>query len=84
MKKECHSGNITVHNIGHTVRNLRKLNGLTQIDLAELAGVGKTSVFDIEKGKPTVRLQTLLQVLDALNVRLTLTSPMDHGEQSHA
>lgn len=57
---------------GHAVRAHRKAAGLTQLELARLAGVGKTVVFDIEKGKATVRLATLLRVLDALSMRLEL------------
>lgn len=62
--------------LGETVREHRKAAGLTQQELAVLAGVGKTVVFDIEKGKPTVRLATLLRVLGALNLRLDLHSPL--------
>ena len=49
---------------------------MSQSELATLAGIGKTSVFDIEKGKPTVRLATLMAALRALNIALTLTSPL--------
>jgi len=44
--------------------------------LAELAGVGKTSVFDIEKGKATVRLSTLLAVMHVLNIDLVMRGPL--------
>jgi len=49
---------------------------LSQRSLADLAGVGKTSVFDIEKGKPTVRLATLMAVLHVLNIDLVLDGPL--------
>lgn len=64
--------------IGHCVRQNRKNANLSQIELARLAGIGKTAVFDIEKGKETVKLKTLLAVLKALNIQLTLKSPIDH------
>lgn len=54
----------------------RRRAGLTRVQLAELAGVGKTVVFDIENGKDTVRLATLRKVLDALNIRLEWSSPL--------
>ncbi len=60
---------------GQTIRDHRKAAGLSQAELARLAGVGKTAVFDIEKGKATVRLATLLRVLDTLNLHLELRSP---------
>jgi transcriptional regulator with XRE-family HTH domain len=37
--------------IGNIIRFHRKKSGLTQKALADIAGVGKTVVFDIENGK---------------------------------
>jgi DNA-binding XRE family transcriptional regulator len=48
---------------------------VTQTELARLAGVGKTAVFDIEKDKPGVRLSTLLRVLSVLNIEIELRDP---------
>ena len=62
--------------LGETVRLSRKAAGLTQIELAELAGVGKSSVFDIEKGKTRVQLDTLLNVLRILEINLKIESPL--------
>ena len=62
--------------IGAVVRYHRRRSGLSQSELAALAGIGKTSVFDIENGKQTVRLATLMAALRALNIALTLTSPL--------
>ena len=61
--------------IGQTIRLFRKKAGLTQRQLAELAGVGKTVVFDIEKGKPSVQLDTVLKILSVLNIKLKLEPP---------
>jgi HTH-type transcriptional regulator / antitoxin HipB len=57
------------------IKKHRKIAGLTQIGLAELAGVGKTVVFDLEKGKETVQLNTLLKILKVLNIRIKFESP---------
>jgi y4mF family transcriptional regulator len=57
------------------VRHHRRLSGLSQAQLAKLAGVGKTVIFDIEHGKESVQFDTLKKVLDALNVKFTLQSP---------
>jgi HTH-type transcriptional regulator / antitoxin HipB len=62
--------------IAEVVRYFRKQSGLSQQQLALLAGIGKTAVFDIEKGKDTVQLNTLLKVLDSLNIQLHLTTPL--------
>ena len=62
--------------IAHAVRTHRQTAGLTQKQLADLAGVGKTVVFDIEKAKASVRFDTLKKVLDALSIELRLESPL--------
>lgn len=66
----------TVLKIGRIVQFHRKEARLSRIDLADIAGVGKTVVYDIENGKETVRLTTLLKVLGALNVSIFLDGPL--------
>ena len=63
--------------LAQTIRRHRKAAGLSQIALAKLAGVNKKVVFDLEHAKPTVRLATLLRVLDVLNIQVALTSPLE-------
>jgi transcriptional regulator with XRE-family HTH domain len=54
----------------------RKKSGLSRNQLADLAGVGKTVIYDIEKGKETIRFSTLQKVLAALNIKINFTSPL--------
>ena len=54
----------------------RKKSGLSRNQLADLAGVGKTVIYDIEKGKETIRFSTLQKVLTALNIKITFISPL--------
>jgi len=54
----------------------RKAARLSRIQLAELAGVGKTVIYDIEKGKVSVQLDTLAKILKVLNITLVLKSPL--------
>ena len=54
----------------------RKKSGLTRNQLADLAGVGKTVIYDIEKGKETIRFSTLQKLLKTLNIKITFTSPL--------
>lgn len=61
--------------IAKIVHYYRKQSGLSQQELARLAGVGKTVVFDIEKGKESVQLNTLLKVLDILNIQMKFETP---------
>ncbi len=62
--------------LAHAIRYHRKKSGLSQSGLAALAGVGKTVVFDLEKNKPSVRLDTLLKVLRVLNIGVFFRSPL--------
>ncbi len=62
--------------IGDIVKFHRKKAGLNQKGLAELAGVGKTVIFDIEKGKETIKYKTLINVLHVLNIKIELKSPL--------
>ena len=57
---------------------------LTQHELAKLAGVGKTVVFDIENGKRTIRFNTLLAILETLNITLEWNSPLKNVFQRSA
>ncbi len=66
---------MTSQQIAKTIQYFRKQSGLSQQQLAQLAGVGKTVVFDLERGKATVQLNSLLKVLEALNIHLELVTP---------
>jgi HTH-type transcriptional regulator / antitoxin HipB len=68
--------------IAQLVRTIRKKSKLSQKQLADLAGVGKTVVFDIEHGKDTVKWDTLKKIFDALNITLTLTHPLINPEEA--
>ena len=54
----------------------RKRSGLTQQELAELAGVGKNMVYEIENGKQSVRLDNVLKILQVLNIEFDFKSPL--------
>lgn len=58
------------------IRCHRRKSELTQNQLADLAGVGKTVVFDIEHGKETVQFNSLKKVCRALNITISLESPI--------
>lgn len=60
--------------LAREVRRKRKLLRLTQKELADLSGCGPDFLYDLERGKPTVRLDKLVSVLDVLGLRLKLES----------
>lgn len=63
--------------LGEKVRFLRKQAKLTQVQLADLAGVGKSTVFDLEKGCTTLRIDSILPILAVLNVDIRLSVPLE-------
>lgn len=54
------------------IKSLRKKSGLTQVEFAIRAGVGLRFLRELERGRPTVRLDKLMQVLDFLGYHLEL------------
>ena len=67
---------MNVEQLGRIIQAHRKAGGLSREACARLAGVGKTVVFDIEHGKETVQLATLLKVMHVLNISIRLESPL--------
>ena len=57
------NANPTSERIGEAVRAERKRQGLDQRTLALVANVGERSIYRIENGEQTVRLDVLLRVL---------------------
>jgi transcriptional regulator with XRE-family HTH domain len=62
--------------IAEVIRLHRKAAKLSRVQLAELAGVGKTAIYNIEHGKESVQLDTLHKILNVLNIKIVLTSPL--------
>ncbi len=67
---------MTSKEIGKIVLYHRKISGLSRVNCAMLAGVGKTAIYDIEHGKETVQINTLFKVLNVLNIQMTFSSPL--------
>ena len=58
--------------MGKALRGARKKLGLTQAQLALAAGAGVRFIVDLEAGKPTLRLETVLRVIDSLGGEINL------------
>jgi HTH-type transcriptional regulator / antitoxin HipB len=67
-----------INDLPEVIKFHRKQSGLTQKALADIAGVGKTVIYDLEKGKETVQLDTIKKVLTVLNIKIKLQSPLIH------
>lgn len=55
---------------GGRIREERHRQNLTLHDVAELAGLGYTTVHKIEKGDPGVRVENLARMVEALGLKL--------------
>lgn len=62
--------------IATTIKKHRKIANLSQIELANLAGIGKTTLFEIEKNNENVSWKNIKAVLIVLNINVTFQSPM--------
>ncbi len=72
-----HQNNIimTAKEIGDLVTERRKLFGLTQDDLAEMADVSPNTVRKVERGKANPTVETLLSLGSILGFQLELKIP---------
>ncbi len=68
--------------IGLRVRQARDTLGLRQDELALAAGVSTRVVHQIERGKPTSRLDILLRVLEALGLAIEISQRRSAGERA--
>jgi y4mF family transcriptional regulator len=58
--------------LGELVRSVRKAQGLTQLDVAGLAGLSNRFVIDLERGKETLQMQKVLDVLSLLGLEVAV------------
>jgi HTH-type transcriptional regulator / antitoxin HipB len=68
----------TPEDLAKLVRSRRKELGLTQVELAELAGVSSRFVFDLENAKPSVAMDRVRAVTRTLGLTITMqVTPID-------
>ena len=58
--------------IGKAVKSRRLEKGYKQYALADLAGVEQSSLCAVEHSKKNTRIQTLMAIADALDVKLSV------------
>jgi transcriptional regulator with XRE-family HTH domain len=62
----------SAESLGAAIRHYRKQAGLSQEQLAELAGLHRSYLSGLESGKETEQLRRILRVLRQLGVRMTV------------
>jgi y4mF family transcriptional regulator len=58
--------------LGAAVRRQRRSLGMTQLEVSTLAGCGPVFVYDVERGKPGLRLDKLVDLLQVLGLQFAL------------
>ena len=56
--------------VADRIKKIRKKKGITQEQLAELAGLNRTHLYRLESGKQSMTLRTLKLIADTLDVRV--------------
>lgn len=56
------------HAIGNKLLAIRKKQGLTQAEVAEVAGLSDRTYADIERGTVNMRIETILRICEALHI----------------
>jgi y4mF family transcriptional regulator len=62
-----------LESLGRQIRDRRNYLNITQVDLAEIAGVSLRSLIDIEQGKGNPSLNQLMKILDVLGMQVEIT-----------
>jgi len=65
----------TLEGIGRTIRQTRKVMGVTQKYLTLTSGTGLRFIIDLEKSKPTCQFGKVLTVLHTPGIALELNVP---------
>ena len=58
--------------LGLLIRDARKAQALTQMDVAGLGNTGNRVIVDIENGKPTVQLKKVMDLMAILGLQLVV------------
>ena len=56
--------------IGVMIRDARKIQSLTQADLAAISNTNRMFISDVERGKATCQIGKILSVLSALGIAI--------------
>ena len=71
VKKEYEKSKLT-HEIARLVMKARIEKGITQTELADLAGTKQPAIARIESGYCNIRIRTLNKIAEALEVKFTI------------
>ena len=59
---------LDMREIGNKLLAIRKRTGMTQVEVAEAAGLSSRTYADIERGTVNMRVETILHICEALHI----------------
>ena len=65
--------------IGQAVRQQRKQLAMNQLDIAGMGNTGNRFIVELERGKPTIQLQKVLDVMDLLGLEMVVRPKSTRG-----
>lgn len=75
---------VDARKIGKKIEDIRKKGKFSRKELSMLAGVGTTAIYELEKGYGNTKLSTLLQIVNALNIKIELKAPFVDASNEEA
>jgi len=69
--------------LGEAIKHCRKLKKITQADLADMTGTSVKFISDVERGKDTVQLDKVFDLLGALSLRIYVAKEPLGQERGH-
>jgi y4mF family transcriptional regulator len=66
-----------MNDLAKVVKLARKKQGLSQIELAGISGLGRRFISELERGKPTAQIAKVILVLNVLGVGLETIQAWD-------
>jgi HTH-type transcriptional regulator / antitoxin HipB len=67
------NGQVAANRLAHEVSERRRALGLRQVELAELAGTSARFVYEVERGKPSLRLDKVVDLLEVLGLEIVVS-----------
>ena len=59
-------------NLGRRIRKLRKSLGMSQYVFSKMAGINRTYLIDVEKGRRNVSVDNLIRISSGLDVKMSV------------
>lgn len=66
---------VNMKELGAFVAQVRKAQGISQLELSQAADVGRRFVVELENGKETLQAGKMLKVISMLGIRISFTEP---------